>query len=500
MAKHKLQPELNDIMPVEDYIATVGLEVHCQIKSVSKMFCGCKARYGDEPNSNICPICLGMPGALPSLNKHAIEQTILAGMLLDCKTPEISTWDRKNYFYPDMPKNYQLSQLDLPLCMGGGVPLYDLAYPKEVQKDIPNPGKVVQMNRIHLEEDVAKSTHQSSFSTIDYNRAGIPLMEIVSEPDIASGDEAYAYLKSLQQILIYGGISDADMEKGQMRCDVNISIRPKGTEELGTKLEIKNLNSISAVRKSIEYEIIRQADELDQNIEQVQSTLRWDDAAGVTAVMRVKENSADYGYFPEPDLLPIRTAAMVEKMKSHKPELPHEKRERFVAEYSISAYDAGVLASELPLADYFEQAAKGTKHGKKIANWIINTLLGKLNEEFIGIEENPLPAQSLASIVALVEDGVISNNQAKEVFAKLWENPSGEPQAVIDELGFKPADNSAIEAIIDEVIAGNPDKVAEIKDGNPKLANWLTGQVMKASQGKANPKMVTDTIIKKLGI
>lgn len=487
-------------MPREDYIATIGLEVHCQITANSKMFCGCLAGYGHEPNTNVCPVCLGLPGAMPVLNKHAIEQTVLAGMLLNCHTPEVSKWDRKNYFYPDMPKNFQLSQSDIPLCIGGGVPIYDLAYPKEVQKSIPNPGKVVEMNRIHLEEDVAKSTHFENHSTVDYNRAGTPLMEIVTEPDIDTADEAYAFLKSLQQILIYGGISDADMEKGQMRCDVNISVRPVGTDELGTKLEVKNLNSITAVRKSIEFEIQRQCDEYDQGIAQKQATIRWDDAIGETVVMRIKEDAADYRFFAEPDLLPIQTADIVAKMRPLVPELPHEKRERFVKEYAVSEYDAGVLTSEKPLADYFEAAAKGSKASKKVANWIINALLGKLNETETDIEDNPLPAESLASLVNLVEAGTISNNQAKDVFAALWDSPEKAPADIAKSMGFEPADNSAIDAIVDEVIAANPDKVAEITGGNPKMVNWLTGQVMKASQGKANPKMVTDSITAKLGL
>lgn len=464
------------------------------------MFCSCRAGFGHEPNTNVCPVCLGLPGALPVLNKHAIEQTILAGMLLNCTTPEISKWDRKNYFYPDMPKNFQLTQFDLPLCMGGGVPLYDLAYHLDAQKNIANPGKVVKMNRIHLEEDVAKSTHQAKSSVIDYNRAGTPLMEIVTEPDIDSAEEAYAYLKSLQQILRYGKISDADMEKGQMRCDVNISVRKKGTDELGTKLEIKNLNSISNVRASIYYEIQRQCDELDQGIEQVQATLRWDPNLGETSVMRVKENSHDYRYFPEPDLLPVQTKELVEKMKPLVPELPHEKRERFESEYGVSAYDAGVLTSELALADYFEAAATNKKVGKKVANWIINTLLGKLNETYLELADNPIKPESLLALVELIEAGTISNNQAKEVFDALWDAPEKAPAAIAKEMGFEPADNDAVEAVIDEVIAANPDKVAEIQGGNPKLANWLTGQVMKASKGKANPKMVTDTIIAKLGL
>lgn len=487
-------------MPREDYIATIGLEVHCQITSESKMFCSCRAGYGHEPNTNVCPVCLGLPGALPVLNKHAIEQTILAGMLLNCTTPEVSKWDRKNYFYPDMPKNYQLTQFDLPLCMGGGVPLYDLAYHKDVQKSIPNPGKVVQMNRIHLEEDVAKSTHLANASTIDYNRAGTPLMEIVTEPDIDCAEEAYAYLKSLQQILQYGKISDADMEKGQMRCDVNISVRKKGTDVLGTKLEIKNLNSISAVRSSIYYEIDRQIEELDMGIEQQQATLRWDPNTGQTSVMRIKEDSHDYRYFPEPDLLPVNTVELVEKMRPHVPELPHEKRDRFVADYGVSEYDAGVLTSDQVLADYFEAAARGSKFGKKIANWIINTVLGKLNETFLTIDDNPLKPESLGALVELIEAGTISNNQAKEVFAVLWEEPEKQPADVAKALGFEPADNSEIEGIVDELIAANPEKVAEVKGGNAKAANWFTGQVMKASKGKANPKMATDLVRSKLGL
>ena len=312
-------------MPRADYILTIGLEVHCQIKTNSKMFCSCRTGFGDEPNTNVCPTCMGLPGALPVLNKKAIEQTVLTGLLLDCRTPEISKWDRKNYFYPDMPKNYQLTQFDLPLCIGGEVPLYHHNYPKDTQQNIPNPGKAVKLTRIHLEEDVAKSTHLANSSIIDYNRAGTPLMEIVTDPDIDNAEEAFAYQKSLQQILIYGGISDADMEKGQMRCDVNVSLRPVGTEELGAKVELKNLNSISAVRRSLHYEVARQTRELDQGIAQEQSTRRWDDDLGETQMMRSKEDAHDYRYFPDPDLLPVRSGLIVDRMRPHVPELPHQK-------------------------------------------------------------------------------------------------------------------------------------------------------------------------------
>jgi aspartyl-tRNA(Asn)/glutamyl-tRNA(Gln) amidotransferase subunit B len=488
-------------MPKEDYIVTIGLEVHCQINTESKMFCGCKAGYGYEPNTNVCPVCLGLPGALPVLNKYAIEQTILAGLLLNCEISQVSKWDRKSYFYPDMPKNYQLTQFDLPLCKGGGVPLYSNMYHLEVQKQIVNLGKVVKMNRIHLEEDVAKLTHQAKSSIIDFNRAGTPLMEIVTEPDIDSAEEAYAFLKSLQQIMRYGGISDADMEKGQMRCDVNISLRKRGEHTLGTKLEIKNLNSISNVRAAIYYEMERQSEILDQGGRMKQATLRWDPNVGVTSVMREKEDSHDYRYFPEPDLLPVRAGDLVERMRSQVPELPHEKIDRFVREYGVSPYDAGVLSSELVIADYFESAVKEEKPlGKKVANWVINALLGKLNQSFISFEDGVILAETLLKIVKMVEVGSLSNNQAKEVFEFLWNNPDREPSEVAKELGFEPADTNAVEVIIDAVIAANPEKVEQIKSGNPKLANWLTGEVMKASKGKANPKMVTDTIVNKLGL
>jgi len=485
-------------MPVSDYIVTIGLEVHCQIKSKSKMFCACATSFGEEPNSHICPVCLGLPGALPVLNKHAIEQTILAGMMIDCTTPEISKWDRKNYFYPDMPKNFQLTQFDVPLCIGGGVPLYDLAYPKEVQKNIPNPGKVVKLTRIHLEEDVAKSTHHNNNSTIDFNRAGTPLMEIVTDPDIDTPEEAYAYLKSLQQILIYGGISDADMEKGQMRCDVNVSLRPHGQEELGEKVELKNLNSISAVRNSLHYEILRQAEELDANIPQIQSTRRWDAGMGETQMMRTKEDAHDYRYFPEPDLLPIRTADLVEKMRPFVPELPHDKRDRFEKDFGLNAYDADVITSDQNLANYFEAAATNPKLGKKVANWITNSVLAKLNEDNTNILDCPLPAERISELVQLVEAGTISNNQAREVFSAMWEKPTSAPADIAKSMGFEPADTGAIEGLIDDAISANPDKVAEIQAGNEKLLNFLTGQVMKASKGKANPKMVTDTLRGKL--
>jgi aspartyl-tRNA(Asn)/glutamyl-tRNA(Gln) amidotransferase subunit B len=486
------------VMP--KYIVTIGLEVHAQLTTRSKMFCGCAVAYGEEPNTQTCPTCLGLPGALPVLNQAAIEKTILTGLMLGCEIPPVVKWDRKNYFYPDMPKNYQITQFDLPLCLGGGVPLYDLAYPKDAQKNIANPGKVVQLTRIHLEEDVAKSTHHDKFTTIDFNRAGTPLMEIVSEPDIASAEEAFAYLTSLRQILVYGGVSDADMEKGQMRCDVNISVRPEGQTQLGAKIELKNLNSMSAVRRAIKFEAERQIDCLERGEKLIQSTRRWDDDRGETTLMRTKEDAHDYRYFPDPDLLPLRTPDILARVRPQVPELPHEKRARFESEYACSAYDAGVLASDKELAAWYEAAvaADPTVPAKKIANWVINDLLGALKDTEGGLAACQVRPAQLAALAAAVEAGKISNSQAKEVFAEMIAS-GAEPAAVIQAKGFEQvSDSSALEAIVDQILAANPDKVAEVKGGNDKAMNWFTGQAMKASQGKANPKMVTEIVRRKV--
>lgn len=487
-------------MPVSDYLVTIGLEVHCQIKTETKMFCSCKAGFGYEPNTNVCPTCLGMPGALPVLNKYAIERSILTGMMLGCTTPPVSKWDRKNYFYADMPKNYQTSQLDLPLCIGGEVPLYAWAYPADCKVKADGPVvRTVKLDHIHLEEDAAKLTHYSGYSVVDYNRGGTPLMEIVSAPDLTSPEETYAYLKSLQQMMICAGISDADMEKGQMRCDVNVSLRPKGQKELGAKIEMKNINSMSAARRALIYEIHRQAEELDMGIAQVQSTRRWDDALGESIVMRTKENAHDYRYHTCPDLIPVQTAPLVEKVKHELPELPDALHARLQSAYGLPVTDANTLVGDFKLCRYFEEAAAGSKFPRKVANWVINNLTSVLADKDLTIETCPLAPQSLAGLVDIIEDGLVSNNQAREVLEKMWETGKSAADTAAD-MGFKKTDTNALDVVVAQVLEENPDMVAIVKGGNMKLINALTGKVMKVSNPKPNPKMVTEIILAKLGL
>ena len=481
-----------------DYVATIGLEVHVQLKTKSKMFCGCAVEYGAEPNIHVCPICLGLPGALPAMNIEALKKTALTGLILRCEIAPVCKFDRKNYFYPDMPKNYQISQYDAPLCRKGEVPLYDMAYPKDAQKNIRHPNKRIRLVRIHLEEDVAKSFHFQTTTGIDFNRAGTPLMEIVSEPDIESPEEAFAYLTSLKQALIYAGVSDADMEKGQLRCDCNVSVRRKEQTRLGTKIELKNLNSISGVRRALAYEIDRQIEVLDRGGILEQETRRWDDALATTALMRTKESAHDYRYFPDPDLLPVKTDVFMDEVCGCVPELPWEKRERFVREYGISEYDAGVLAADLPLASYFEAAAKGASKPKAIVNYVLNDLLSALSAANRPINECPIAADYLKELVDVIDAGKISSKQGKEVFVEMFATGKS-PQIIIEEKGLKQeSDVAAIEALCLQVVAANPQSVEAYKTGKGAAINFLKGQVMKLSKGKANPNIVGEILVRLL--
>jgi aspartyl-tRNA(Asn)/glutamyl-tRNA(Gln) amidotransferase subunit B len=481
-----------------NYIATIGLEVHVQLKTRSKMFCACRVEFGAAPNTHTCPICLGLPGALPAMNHEALRMTVLTGLMLDCDIAPVCKFDRKNYFYPDMPKNYQISQYDMPLCENGAVSLHDLAYPKDAQKDIGMPNKEVRLVRIHLEEDVAKSFHFETTTGIDFNRAGTPLMEIVTQPEINSPEEAFAFLTSLKQILIYGNVSDADMEKGQLRCDCNVSVRPETQAELGAKIEIKNMNSISGVRRALAFEIQRQVAVLEGGDKLRQETRGWDDATAETFLMRTKESAHDYRYFPDPDLVPVKTEVLLPEARARVPELPKQKRARFVEQYQVTPYDAGVLADDVDLARYFETAAKSSKKPKNVANWILNDLQSALSTADKTINDCPIPPQALDELVGLIDSGKISGKQGKEVFSEMFSSGKG-AAAIVKEKGIEQlSDTGAIEKICDEVIAANPKPASDFKSGNAASLNFLKGQVMKLSKGKANPQLAGEILERKL--
>jgi len=461
------------------YEAVIGLEVHVQLRTQSKLFCGCVTGSGAEPNTQVCPVCLGYPGVMPVMNEEAIRKTILSGLMLGCGITRFSKWDRKNYFYPDMPKNYQISQYDLPLCVGGSVSI---------------PGKKLGITRIHLEEDVAKSFHFDSTSGVDFNRAGTPLMEIVSEPDMRTPEDAFAYLTALREILVSGDVSDCDMEKGQMRCDSNVSVRPVGQAKFGEKVEIKNMNTISGVRRAVAYEIQRQITTLTKGGRISQETRRWDDEAGVTSVMRTKEYAHDYRYFPEPDLMPVVVSEeLLAEIRRELPELPEAKRHRFIQQYGLPEYDAGVLVADGTVAAYYEQSAAKSKNPKAISNWIMTELLGKW-------AENKIAPEQLAELVAAIDAGQISGKQGKEVFAEMFATGKA-PAEIIQQKGLvQVSDTGALEALADEAIASNPKSVADYKAGNAGALNFLKGQVMKLSRGKANPQLVGKILQQKMAV
>lgn len=473
-----------------EYEAVIGLEVHAQLLTDSKIFCSCSTRFGAAPNSHTCMIDLGMPGVLPVLNKKVVEFTIKMALATHCRVNREDVFARKNYFYPDLPKGYQISQYAHPLAEFGYVDV-------EVNGD----KKRIGITRIHMEEDAGKLIHDefTPSSFVDLNRTGVPLIEIVSEPDMRSPEEAAAYLRRLHEILVYLEICDGNMEEGSFRCDANVSIRPKGAEKFGTRTELKNMNSFRNVQRALEYEIKRQQYVIEGGGEVVQETRLWDDSAGVSNSMRSKEEAHDYRYFPDPDLVPvIIDEAWIEEIRRTLPELPLEKRERFVSEYGIPAYDAGVLTSTKALAEYYEKTVQLTKKPKIASNWVMGDFLRFLNEEKREIKDSPVSPEALAEMINLIEDGTISGKIAKEVFEDMYRGGKRAPEIIKEKGLVQITDTAALETAIDEVIAANPDNLARYRAGKDKLFGFFVGQVMKATQGKANPNLVNELLKKKL--
>jgi aspartyl-tRNA(Asn)/glutamyl-tRNA(Gln) amidotransferase subunit B len=474
----------------------IGLEVHVQLKTESKLFCRCSTLFGAEPNSQICPICCGYPGALPYLNKKAVELLVRAGLGVGCEIAPHSVFARKQYFYPDLPKAYQISQFDLPLAVNG----------KVVITTAGGKSKTIRIHRIHMEEDAGKLLHaigarELDYSLVDLNRACVPLAECVSEPDLNTPEEAYSYLTALKAIFQYLDVSDCDMEKGSLRCDANVSLKPVGHKVLGTRAEIKNLNSFKAVKEAIYYEIKRQTEVLNTEGRVIQETRLWDDQRGVTVSMRSKEEAHDYRYFPEPDLIPINlTKDYLDEVRASLPELPDRKKIRFMTDYKLTDYDATVLVGDQALAGYFEKAAlaAGAESAKPVCNWITTELLGRLNASKQTIQESPVSPEHLAELVGLIQKGTITGKAAKEVFAEVFDSGKAPAEIVIAKGLTAVGDTATIEKWCDEAIAESPKAVAEYKAGKERAVGSIVGLVMKKSQGKANPQIVNKVLIEKL--
>ncbi|MGE0369450.1 MAG: Asp-tRNA(Asn)/Glu-tRNA(Gln) amidotransferase subunit GatB [Candidatus Dadabacteria bacterium] len=468
-----------------EFEPVIGLEVHAQLETESKIFSTASTAFGAEPNSQVTPVCLGMPGVLPVLNKKALELAVKAALALNCTIHERSRFARKNYFYPDLPKGYQISQYEEPYSSGGWL-------------DIPSGEAVkrIRLTRIHMEEDAGKLVHDNtgSGSLVDLNRAGEPLIEIVSEPDISDADEAVAYLKKLRSILRYIGVCDGNMEEGSLRCDANVSIRPKGSDKLGTKVEIKNVNSFKFIQRAIEYEIKRQEAVIESGGEIVQETRLYDADKGVTFSMRTKEEAHDYRYFPDPDLLPVEISTKaIEALKASLPELPDARRDRFEKDYGLPEYDAGVLTSSREIADYFEEALSHYKNPKTLGNWIMTEVLRELRDED-DISAFPVTADKLAGLLNLIEDGTISGKIAKDVFAEMVPG-GGTAKEIVEKKGIKQiSDKGELEGLIAGILEKHPDEISRYKGGDEKLIGFFVGQVMKATQGKANPKLVNEIL------
>jgi aspartyl-tRNA(Asn)/glutamyl-tRNA(Gln) amidotransferase subunit B len=473
----------------------IGLEVHVQLLTVTKIFCSCSTRFGAPPNTNVCPVCLGMPGALPVLNRKVVEFATLAAMALKCRINQNSVFARKNYFYPDLPKGYQISQYDKPLAEFGFI-------------EVPGESglKKIGITRVHLEEDAGKSLHEGfpdsdEKTAVDLNRTGVPLIEIVSEPDISTPDEAYEYLTRLKEIILFTGVSDCNMEEGSLRCDANVSVRPRGQKEFGTKTEIKNVNSFRFIREALEYEIARQIDVLESGGKISQETRLYNANEGKTYSMRSKEQAHDYRYFPEPDLLPL---VVDDKWKAEiaraLPELPEARRARLVKDYGVTDYDAQVLTFSKSLADQFEQAAKAASNPKRVANLVQGELMGRLKAKNLSIEQSPISMAGVASSADMVESGAISGKMLKELYDLSFELGKDFPE-VYEQQGrpVQSTDTSALEAIIDQIIAGNPKQLEQYRAGKKTLLGFFVGQVMKASKGQASPQLVNELLLKKLG-
>lgn len=472
------------------YEAVIGLEVHTELQTTTKIFCGCKTSFGAEPNTNVCPVCLGLPGVLPVLNKRVLEFAVRAGLALNCEISRFSKFDRKNYYYPDLPKNFQTSQFDLPICERGHLDI-----------EVNGEKKQIRITRAHMEEDAGKLVHHgtsitdSDYSLVDYNRTGTPLLEIVTEPDMRSAKEAVAYLEKMRAILQYIGISDCRMEEGSLRCDANVSVRPVGQKELGTKAEIKNINSFKGVEKAIEYEALRQAEILEDGGKIIQETRTWDEKEGVTKSMRTKEEANDYRYFPEPDLAPFTVSEeYIEDIRKTLPELPDERRERYIANFGLSSTDAQYMTNDKDTSDYFEKVVAAGADPKASVNWIMGEFASQLSNAGIEIAKAPVTPENLAKLLALIAKGTISGKIAKKVFAEMWKD-GADPEEIVKAQGFvQISDTGALKELVVKVIANNPKAVEDFKAGKKKAVGALVGQIMKETKGKANPKVINELL------
>ncbi|MBU5445453.1 Asp-tRNA(Asn)/Glu-tRNA(Gln) amidotransferase subunit GatB [Paenibacillus sp. MSJ-34] len=477
-------------MSTPKYETVIGLEVHVELHTKSKIFCGCSTEFGAPPNTHTCPICLGHPGVLPVLNRQAVDYAMKAAMALNCTIADESKFDRKNYFYPDSPKAYQISQYDKPIGENGWIDI-----------EVNGETKRIGITRLHLEEDAGKLTHVDGgyASLVDFNRVGTPLVEIVSEPDLRSPEEARAYLEKLKAIMQYCDVSDVKMEEGSLRCDANISLRPYGQQEFGTKTELKNMNSFRGVQKGLEYEEWRQAEVLDEGGVIVQETRRWDEAQGKTLTMRSKEEAHDYRYFPDPDLVMLHIDdEWKARIRASIPELPDARKARYTSDYGLPSYDAEVITSSMALADFFEESLQYTKDAKAVSNWIMGDLLGYLNANNLEMADVKVTGKGLGEMIGLIEKGTISSKIAKTVFKEMLETGKA-PQAIVEEKGLvQISDEGAIKAIVDKVVDANPQSVEDYKAGKEKAIGFLVGQVMKESRGKANPALVNQLLLERL--